>query len=121
MKTEIHLQGMEFHAFHGVYPEEKKLGNRFRAEIKMWLDVPFNPENEDLSATVDYAGVYAILKREMENPCALLESLGQRICRDVSAAYSMLDEIQVSISKANPAIGGLCEWVTVSSRWTKQV
>jgi dihydroneopterin aldolase len=51
MKTEIYLQGMEFHAFHGVYPEEKKLGNRFRVEIRMWLNVPFNPGSEDLSAT----------------------------------------------------------------------
>ena len=49
MKTEIHLQGMEFHAFHGVYPEEKKLGNRFRVDVLMKLDVALQPENEDLS------------------------------------------------------------------------
>ncbi len=82
---------MEFHAFHGVYPEEKMLGNRFRVDVLMKLDVPFQPENEDLSRTVDYSLVYAILKNKME------------IC----------------IAKANPAIGGLCEWVKVRSIWKK--
>lgn len=120
MQTEILLQGMEFHAYHGVYPEEKKLGNRFRVELKMMLDVPFNPGKEDLSATVDYAVVYAILKKEMDIPTALLESLGQRICREISTAFSEIEEIRISVSKANPAIGGHCEWVTVSSSWKKQ-
>ena len=111
---------MEFHAFHGLYPEERKLGNRFRTEIEMTLDVPFNPENEDLSSTVDYAGIYSILKREMAIPAALLESLGQRLCREISFVFPMLEEIKVSVSKANPAIGGHCEWVTVTSVWKKE-
>jgi dihydroneopterin aldolase len=121
MKTEIHLQGMEFHAFHGVYPEEKKLGNRFRVDVLMKLDVAFQPENEDLSRTVDYSVVYSILKSKMENATPLLESLGQGICRELAATFPIINEMEVSIAKANPAIGGLCEWVKVRSIWTKEV
>ncbi len=119
MLTEIHLDGMEFHAFHGLYPEEKRLGNRFIVDVKMYLRIPFNPDNEDLSLTVDYAGVYALLKEEMSIPCPLLESLGQRICGRISNAFPLVERMEVSIAKANPAIGGLCRQVRVSSNWEK--
>ena len=90
MQTEILLEGMEFHAFHGVYPEEKMLGNRFRVDVLMKLDVPFQPENQDLSRTIDYSLVYAILKDKMENATPLLESLGQGICRELAASFPLL-------------------------------
>jgi dihydroneopterin aldolase len=119
MQTEILLEGMEFHAFHGVYPEEKMLGNRFRVDVLMKLDVPFQPENQDLSRTIDYSLVYAILKDKMENATPLLESLGQGICRELAASFPLLNEMEICIAKANPAIGGLCEWVKVRSIWKK--
>ena len=119
LKTEILLQGLDFQAFHGVYPEEKLLGNRFRVDLKIQVEVPFNPLNEDLGNTVDYAIVYNLVKREMENPCKLLETLGQRICNSVAVEFPSVLSIETSISKANPAIGGLCNWVTVTTHWTK--
>ena len=119
LKTEILLQGLDFHAFHGVYPEEKLLGNRFRVDIKMQLEVPFNPINEDLSHTVDYAIVYNLVKKEMDIPCKLLETLGQKICNAIAVEFPSVFSIETSISKANPAIGGLCEWVSVKTHWLK--
>jgi len=119
LKTEILLQGLDFHAFHGVYPEENLLGNRFRVDIKMQVEVPFNPINEDLGHTVDYVIVYNLVKKEMDIPCKLLETLGQKICNAVAVEFPSVLSIETSISKANPAIGGLCEWVSVKTHWLK--
>jgi dihydroneopterin aldolase len=115
MLTEIQLQNLEFFSYHGLYPGEKKEGNRFRVDVKISLDVPFQPTSEDLSSTIDYAQVYALVKSEMDLPCALLESLSQRIISRINAAFPRIIRLEVAISKANPAIGGLCDWVKVSS------
>lgn len=115
MLTEIHLQHLEFFSFHGLYPNEKKEGNRFVVDVKIRLQVPENPENEDLSCSVDYAAVYALVKAEMDQPCALLESLVQRILGRITKVFPQIIRTDVTVAKANPAIGGLCKQVSVHS------
>ena len=119
MQTEIQLQGLEFFARHGLYPEENRLGNRFRVDVHFVLDVPFDPDGFEIGNTIDYAGVYAVVKAEMETICPLLESLGQRMIRRITAQFPGLLRVDVAVSKANPSIGGLCEWVRVNSHWEK--
>lgn len=119
MQTEIQLQGLEFFATHGLYKEENRLGNRFRVDVHLLLDVPFDPDDLRIENTIDYAGVYAIVKAEMETVCPLLESLGQRMIRRITSQFPDLLRLDVAVSKANPSIGGLCEWVRVNSHWEK--
>jgi dihydroneopterin aldolase len=119
MQTEIHLQGLEFFASHGLYPEENRLGNRFRVDVHLVLDVPFEPDDIRIENTIDYAEVYVVVKAQMETVCPLLESLGQRMIRRITTQFPGLLRVDVTVSKANPAIGGLCEWVRVNSRWEK--
>lgn len=119
MQTTIHLQGLDFFAFHGLYPEEKKEGNRFRVDVIICLPVAPDPDNEDVAKTVDYSKVYGLIKTEMEKPCALLESLTQRIINRITASFPQIHQLEVSVSKANPSLGGLCEWVKVSRCWQK--
>jgi dihydroneopterin aldolase len=115
MLTEIHLQQLDFFSYHGKYPMEKKEGNRFVVDVKMCLQIPENPDNEDLSVTVDYAAVYALVKAEMDQPCALLESLVQRILGRISKTFPQIVRTDVTVAKANPAFGGLCKHVSVHS------
>jgi dihydroneopterin aldolase len=117
MQTEIQLQGLEFFATHGLYKEENRLGNRFRVDVHLLLDVPFDPDDFRIENTIDYAGVYAVVKAEMETECPLLESLGQRMIRRITCQFPDLLRVDVAVSKANPSIGGLCEWVRVNSHW----
>jgi dihydroneopterin aldolase len=35
MNGRISLEGLEFHAFHGVYPHERESGNWFEVDISM--------------------------------------------------------------------------------------
>jgi len=119
MQTEIQLQGLEFFSGHGLYPEENRLGNRFRVDVHLVLDVPFDPDGFEIGNTIDYAGVYAAVKVEMETICPLLESLGQRMIRRITNQFPGILCVDVAVSKANPSIGGLCEWVRVNSHWEK--
>lgn len=54
---------MEFYGYHGVLPEENKLGQRFRVSIVLGLDLKRAGETDRLEETVSYADVYACVKK----------------------------------------------------------
>jgi len=51
----VTLEGIEFHAYHGAYPEESILGNRFTVDLELDTDFKTAMESDALKDTVDYA------------------------------------------------------------------
>lgn len=41
---------MEFYGYHGVFPEENKLGQRFKVDLTVELDLKQAGESDDLGA-----------------------------------------------------------------------
>lgn len=115
--TEIFLEGLEFYAHHGFYKEEQSLGNRFQVDLKIRADVSGAGENDELTLTVDYVKVYALVREQMNIRFKLLETLGQRIIADLRQHFAQIVFIEVTISKFNPPISGLCRRVAVTSLW----
>ena len=52
------LRGLIFHGFHGVKPEEKKLGQKFLIDVDAWMDLRAAGKSDDLSDTVSYTSIY---------------------------------------------------------------
>ncbi|KAJ7533171.1 hypothetical protein O6H91_13G036000 [Diphasiastrum complanatum] len=52
------LQGLMFHGHHGVYDEEKKLGQKFRVDVDVWLDLRKAGATDQLEYSVSYAEIY---------------------------------------------------------------
>ncbi len=109
----VSLEGIEFHAYHGVFPEEKKLGNRFTVDIHVQTDFQQAMLNDDLKATVDYYKVYQIAKSHMLEPVKLLEHLAHLMIQDILKTYPDLFEVRVVIKKHNPALGGVVNYSVV--------
>ena len=114
MSGRIALEGLEFHAFHGVYPHERESGNWFEVDIAVETDFSAAAKNDNLSGTVDYETLYRIVKAEMEKPSKLLETVAEKIIDDVFHELKTVSSVEVSISKINPPIGGKCKRATVS-------
>jgi len=110
----IKLDSIEFHAFHGVYPEEKEKGNRFTVDVE--VDYPFEKEagKDDLDLTVNYEVLYDITRRIMEVPSNLLEHLAMNIARAIRQAFPDILSVTISVSKYDPPIGGTCRAATVT-------
>ena len=109
----VSLEGIEFHAYHGVFSEEKKLGNRFTVDIQVDTDFHKAMLMDDLKATVDYFKLYQIAKGHMQVPVKLLEHLAHLMIQDILKVYPNLNQIQVVIKKHNPAIGGVVNFSVV--------
>ncbi len=114
MNGRIALEGLEFHAFHGVYPHERESGNWFEVDIAVETDFSAAAQRDDLEGTINYETLYSIVKTEMEKPSRLLETVVEKIVNDVLQQLKAVTLVELSISKTNPPIGGKCKRATVS-------
>ena len=94
----ISLNKLLFVGYHGLYPEEKKLGNNYSVDI----DIDFTPKEgviDQLDQTIDYVHVYAIVKKWMEIPTPLLETLVGKIADDILSSQALANKVFVKITK----------------------
>ena len=110
-EAQIELRGLTFFAYHGVLPEERKLGNTFVVELSLDADISRAAYADDLNDTVNYAAVYDVVKREMDIPSQLLEHVCGRIAKALLDEFSSLQRVFVCVVKKNPPIEGVgvCE------------
>jgi dihydroneopterin aldolase len=104
----IALEGIEFFAYHGVYAEEQRIGNRYQIDISVTTDFSDAAETDKLSDTVNYGDLYEIISGVMKIKAKLLEHIAQLIISSVRQRYPNIEAVEVSVSKFNPPIGGVC-------------
>ncbi|RAV99417.1 dihydroneopterin aldolase [Pseudochryseolinea flava] len=113
MNGRIALEGLEFHAYHGVYPHERESGNFFEIDIAVETDFTQGAAHDDLRGTVNYETLFKIVKDEMEKPSKLLETVAEKIVSDVLEMLPPVAIVELKISKLNPPIGGKCKKATI--------
>ena len=109
----IHLQNVQFKAFHGLYEEEKILGNTFELN----LTVKYQPETLPITSieqTINYQILFDIVEKRMSIPTELLETLATSIYNDITTVFPFVEHIEISITKKNPPIKGFKGTVAVS-------
>lgn len=103
----VRLVNAVFYAHHGVMQEEHRLGGRYEVDVAMDLDLAEAAEHDDLSKTVDYERVYALVREHvLGNKFYLIERLAYRIAHAVLEAFPMVERVEVTVRKANPPVGG---------------
>ncbi len=107
MTTKIVLDAMRFHAFRGVMPHEKQVGNEFEVSLTLEVDVTAAVESDRIVDTVNYADLYALVKAEMAIPSELIEHVGGRILKRVKAEYPNVSRLEVRVAKLQPPVGGV--------------
>lgn len=107
----INLNNLVFHAFHGVYEEERLLGNEFVLQVGIVLDGD-EPVNS-LQQTTNYVAVYELIKLRMQQPTPLLETLAQEMADTVLAYDNRIKSVSISIEKKNPPISQMQGSVSV--------
>jgi dihydroneopterin aldolase len=113
MLGKVSLEGLEFHAYHGVYAHERSSGNKFEVDILVDTQFADSAFHDELSGTINYEDLYAIVKEEMEKPSKLLETVGHAIAKQTLQSFKEAVSVEVKISKFNPPIGGVCKRASV--------
>jgi dihydroneopterin aldolase len=112
--VKIELIELEFYAYHGVYSEEQKKGNNFIVNLSVEGDFDGAVHHDDLSATVDYEKLYAVIADEMQVPSKLLEHVAGRILDRIVKGHREIQAINIGIEKLSPPINGKCKATKVS-------
>lgn len=103
-----------FYGYHGVYPEETKLGQRFYVDVTLIVDLAKAGETDRLADTIDYAQVYTLIQKIMEgSPRQLIEKLATDISNVILSQFPEVYEVTVKITKPDPPIPGHYESISV--------
>jgi len=110
----IEIEGMEFYAYHGYYPSEKKIGSRYLVNVQIRTDCSGAANTDDLDQALDYQTIYDLIKAEMATPSNLLEHVCQRMLNAIYQAFPTIGQATVKLSKMNPPLGGMIEKVSIT-------
>jgi dihydroneopterin aldolase len=109
----IILENMEFHAYHGVYPDEKKYGNIFSVDLEFSADLQRAAQTDNINDTINYELIYNIIQQEMNIASNLLENVANRIYSSIKENFPKISALKVRISKKNPPLNGKVQKVCV--------
>ena len=110
----IHLQEMEFRAFHGCYDLEQKVGNRFVVDMQITTELGCVADEDAVEKAVNYLTVYEITREVMRKTCRTIEAVAQNIIIAVKQRYPQIVEIECSVAKLAPPLGGKVGRVSVT-------
>ncbi|MFT4037906.1 MAG: dihydroneopterin aldolase [Thermomicrobiales bacterium] len=104
---EIHLDGMRFYGYHGVHPEERKLGQRFRVDVALGVDLRPAGRSDDLTQTVSYSAAWTEVRRIVEGePRNLIEAVAEEIAATLLALDARIAWARVRVAKLEVPIRG---------------
>jgi dihydroneopterin aldolase len=115
----IHLKDLRFHAHHGLYEEEKILGNIFVVNLHVHY-IPVLPVLHDLKQVVNYERLFELTKQRMDIATPLLETVAMELCHTVMQHFNQVHAVFVSIEKTNPPIPSLQGSVVVAYQLSKE-
>ena len=82
---------MSFYAYHGHLPEERKVGQKFFADLTLYLDLRDAGMRDSIRYTLNYKSVYQLVKEVMEERrYKLLEALSQNILSTVFEKFPIV-------------------------------
>jgi dihydroneopterin aldolase len=112
-QDKIILNKMEFFGYHGVLPEEKKLGQKFYVDVEIGCDLKEAGEQDELEQTINYALIYQQIKKVMEQEqFNLIEACAERIAAEI-LSYPKINWCLVRVNKPEAPLPGIFDKVAV--------
>ena len=113
----ILLKNLAFHGYHGVFQEEKSLGQRFYIDIELSIDLTEAGSTDCYEDTVSYVDIFNIAKRICEEErYNLIEALAQNIGQAILAFNIKIQEVVVRVRKPQAPVPGNFDYFAVEIR-----
>lgn len=103
----VALEGMRFHAFHGVYEAEQVLGAEYIVDVYVSTGIKLAAKADSLKETeVNYETIFQICLLEMAKSRKLLETVVEAIIGEMKRQFPAMKAVRVRVKKLNPPIFG---------------
>jgi 7,8-dihydroneopterin aldolase/epimerase/oxygenase len=105
MLTTIQISGLQIFGYHGLFEEERRLGQKFNFDIDATLNAAPTHRDDNLHASVRYdAVVDATVNLAGAMKYQTLEALGEAVAIGLLRRFALIDTISVGVSKFSPPI-----------------
>jgi len=102
----ITLQGMKFYSHSGLHSFEKDVGQLFEIDVECYLDLEKASRSDHLVDTINYPGLFGLVKKVMENSSFnLMERLAGEIARKILNELPV-DQVTVRCRKPRVPVKG---------------
>ena len=115
----VHLDGLKLFAYHGVLPQENRVGANYTIDLLIKTDFSEAAQTDDLTHTVNYAELYQAVKEEMSIPSKLLEHVSYRIGQRILTDFASVEEVKIAIYKENPPMEAECKNVGIEATYLR--
>lgn len=107
MVDKIILKDMQFYGFHGLFPEENKLGQRFNVDLILYTNLKQAGMSDEMSDSINYGEVFTNVQKIVEGKKQnLIETVAERIAEDLLQNFARLQACDVKVIKPDPPIPG---------------
>lgn len=114
MTDSIFIHGLALHAYHGVMPHEAKVGQTFKLDIVLDMDLSEAAKSDRLAHTVSYGQVAAIASEVF---CAdryrLIEAAAGAVIDAILERFPPVTRVRITIHKPHAPIAATFEDVGV--------
>ena len=105
MSDQIRVTGIKAFGYHGVLPHEATEGQDFIVDLLITLDLRAVSLSDDLQETINYADLAQIAHDNIVGErVQLIERLAGRIADEISAAYSQITSVSVTVHKPHAPV-----------------
>ena len=117
VKDYVRVKNLCLHGFHGVFPEERKLGQKFYIDIECRLNLATCAAGDDYTKAVCYGELCEIAAEVSQaKPFDLIETLGERIAEAIHDRFAIIDEVKVAVRKPSAPIAASLDYVEIEVR-----
>lgn len=114
MTDRILIHRIAIFAYHGVHPEEERLGQRFYVSLDCRLDLSVAGRDDDWNSTVCYGQLTEIVSRiGTGRRFKIIEALAEEIAAAALSRFPRLEAVTVSIEKPSAPVPAIIDGVTV--------
>lgn len=110
----IYLKNVEIFANHGVFAEEKSLGQKFILDIELSLDLEKAGKSEDLTKSVHYGELCHGIEEEFtKKSYDLVETAAEKVANYTLKNYPLVKRVKVTLKKPWAPIGRHLDYAAV--------
>lgn len=100
----VHIEKLEIYAYHGVFSQEKDLGQKFLIDLDILLKDKKSLK-DDIENTINYGELASfVCSFALENTFDLIESLADKIAMAILFKYDLAKSVKVKIHKPNAPV-----------------
>lgn len=111
----IKIEGLEVFAYHGVYPEEQRLGQKFLIDAALVTDTRKAGVTDELSESIDYGEACRFMSDFFQkNRFQLIEAAAEHLANAMLLKMDKLDRVILTIYKPWAPIGLPLKTVSVT-------